>query len=105
MGVRGTTHAILQKRVINHDRGGTFVQCAWSDCYKDGFESHKITQHAHARTIPCDSSLATHVSFVFCTERHRQYWLACSGEQAHDTEARNNGRISGMLPPGYRNSL
>lgn len=95
--------ARVQRKVINHDRGGTFVLCAWSDCGNDGYELHKVRQHVHAGSIPCDDPLASHVNFVFCTERHKQYWLACTGQMARDTEARNNGRISGMLPPGWRN--
>lgn len=105
MSVRGTSHAHLERKVINRDRGGTFVACAWSDCDKDGLENHKVTVHEHARSIACDDSLAKHISYVFCTERHKQYHLASTGAMAHDTQARNNGRIAGMLPPGMRQMI
>jgi hypothetical protein len=95
-------HARLQRKVLNLDRGGTHVMCVWADCDHDGYENHKVVLHEHARSIPCDSSLAKHIHLVFCSDRHKQYYLACSGPMAHDTEARHNGHIAGNLPPGYR---
>lgn len=102
MSVRGTTHARVQKRIINNDRGGTYVCCAWDECDNDGFELYKVRMHEHAQSVGCDSSLAKHITYVFCTERHKQYFLACTGAMAHDTQARNRGRIAGMLPPGMK---
>ena len=80
MSVRGTTHARHEKRVINLDRGGTFVCCAWDECDNDGFEIDKVRTHEHAHSIACDSNLARHCNYVFCSERHKQYWLNCTGE-------------------------
>ena len=105
MSTRGTTHAKVQKKIINHDRGGTFVVCFWSDCDRDGLALYEVRNHEHARNIPCGDPLARHVMYPFCSERHRQYHLACTGEMANDTAARNQGRIAGMLPPGYGSSL
>lgn len=105
MSVRGTTHAIVQKKVINHDRGGTFLVCFWSDCDRDGLALYEVRNHEHARNIPCDHPLARHCNYAFCSERHKQYHLASSGSMAHDTAARNQGRIAGMLPPGMKTSL
>lgn len=98
-------HARLQRKIINHDRGGTKVVCAWDECDRDALTLHEVRNHEHAHSIPCDSSLAKHVIYAFCSERHKQYWLACSGPMARDTENRNSGRIAGMLPPGYRSSI
>lgn len=92
----------IAKYVINHDRGGTKVVCAWDECDKPGYECHKVRSHEHAHSISCGSSLAKHISYVFCSDRHRLYWLNCTGEMARESEARNNGRIAGMLPPGYK---
>jgi hypothetical protein len=103
VSVRGTRHALIQRKVINHDRGGTFIMCAWSDCDRDGYELYKVTSHEHAQSIACDSSLAKHISYVFCSERHKQYWVACTGENAKELAARYGGRQAGMLPPGLRN--
>jgi hypothetical protein len=90
MPVRGTTehrHAILQKKVINHDRGGTYVMCAWDTCERDGYETFKCverdsTQGYELRTI----------TYVFCTERHRQYFI-------------NSTNGAGRLPSGFRRSI
>ena len=89
MPVRGTTawrHAILQKKVINHDRGGTHVMCAWDTCELDGYETNKVVVHEGV------SGNVRDITFVFCTERHKAYWL-------------NSVRDVNNLPPGYRRSI
>lgn len=95
----------VAKYVINHDRGGTKVCCAWDECDRPGYELHKVRQHEHARSIPCDDGLAKHITFIFCSDRHRMYWLNCTGKMARESELRNQGRIAGMLPPGYKGYL
>jgi hypothetical protein len=93
---------MAHKKVINHDRGGTYVMCAWDECDRDGYELYKVRTHEHAASVPCDSPLGRHTNYVFCTERHKQYWVASTGQNAHELAARNNGRQYGMLPPGQR---
>lgn len=105
MSVRGTTHAIVTKRVINHDQGGTNLVCFWAECDRDATTLYQVRNHEHARNIGCGDPLAKHVMYAFCSERHKQYHLAGTGTAAYDTALRNRGRISGMLPPGYGNSL
>lgn len=100
----GTEHARIGRKIINFNTGGYGI-CAWSDCYKDACSLYEVRQHEHARIIPCDSPLGSHVTFAFCSERCKQYWLACTGPMAHDTGARNQGRIAGMLPPGWKQSV
>lgn len=102
MSVRGTFHAKIQRKIINHDRGGTFVMCVWEDCDKDACSLYEIRNHEHIREIPCDHPLAKHCTYAFCSERHKQYFLACTGAMARDTEIRNRGRVGGMLPPGWK---
>jgi hypothetical protein len=92
----------IAKYVVNLDQGGTRVCCAWDECSSPGYELHKVRQHEHARSIACDSSLGKHITFIFCSDRHKLYWLNCTGEAARVSEARNRGRVSGMLPAGYR---
>lgn len=86
MPVRGTTqwnHAIVQKKVINHDRGGTYVMCAWDTCERNGFENNKVIIHeGQGKTT----------TYVFCTERHRQYWI-------------NSIRDMNNLPSGYKRGI
>lgn len=105
MSVRGTSHAIVQKKIINHDRGGTFVVCAWDECDRDGYQLYSVRMHEHVASIPCDSGSAKHITYVFCTERHKQYFVACTGQNAHELAARYNGRQAGMLPPGMRKTV
>jgi hypothetical protein len=91
MPVRGTTahrHAIIQKKVINLDHDGDrHVACAWDTCEKDGFEMYKVVEHEGAPGYE-----KRDIAYVFCTERHKQYWL-------HSTVSCNN------LPPGYRGRI
>jgi len=105
MSTRGTSHAMAHKKIINHDRGGTYVMCAWDECDRDGYQLYSVRAHEHAGSIDCDSSLAKHITYVFCTERHKQYWLACTGASARELAARYNGRQMGMLPAGMRKMI
>lgn len=93
MPIRGTTqhqHAIIEKKIINHDSGtGRHIICAWSDCERDGYESNKVVVHTGQSGYEVRD-----MHYVFCTERHRQYWL-------HD--ARPGG--GNNLPPGYKRSI
>ena len=92
MPVRGTSawrHAIIQRKIINHDRGGTYVMCAWDDCENDGFQNFSVREHTHAEGYE-----ERYMNYVFCSERHKQYWL--------------NSIRPGMnnnLPPGYKRSI
>jgi hypothetical protein len=90
MPVRGTTawrHAIIQKKVINLDHGGSkHVMCAWDTCEKDGYENNKVVVHEGVAPNIRD------ITYVFCTERHKAYWL-------------NSVRDVNNLPPGYRRSI
>lgn len=80
------THAIIHKKVINHDRGGSYVLCAWADCEKDGYELFKVR-------VNYGTSAAPHVlNYVFCSERHRQYFV-------------HSHRAYGHLPPGHKMSV
>ncbi len=81
-------HAIVSRKVINLDHDGNkHVMCAWDTCEKDGTEDNKVVTHEgnpgyEQRTI----------TYVFCSERHRQYWL-------NSTVSCNN------LPVGYKLSI
>lgn len=80
-------HAILHKVVINMDHAGDrHVMCAWDECDRDGYEMHKISIN-YANSGYEDRI----VSYVFCTERHMQFW-------------KNSHRGYGQLPPGYKRS-
>lgn len=102
MTVRGT-HAHIMRKIINHDLGGTFLCCFWDECDRDAITLYEVRNHEHSRSIPCDDPMAQHCTYAFCSERHRQYYLACTGKMALETQERNRGRVGGMLPPGYRN--
>jgi hypothetical protein len=80
-------HAIVEKKVINFDHGGAkHVMCAWDECEKDGVELHKTRVNYGTAGTP------QIVNHVFCSERHKQFWI-------------NSVRAYGNLPPGYRRSF
>lgn len=80
------SHAVITKKVVNHDRGGTFVACAWDDCDKDGYELFKVRVNYGTAAVP-------HVvNYVFCSERHKGYWV-------------HSHRAYGHLPPGQKMSV
>lgn len=84
------------KKILSLDkaaRGETrWLPCCWDECEKSGTTLHQAKFHDHPKTISCDHEMAKHVKYVFCSERHRQYFL--------------NSHISmGKLPAGYRGTV
>jgi hypothetical protein len=73
---------MIAKKVINMTTGA-HIPCCWNDCFKDGVELHKFVD---------TSSPAETITFVFCSERHRGYFI-------------NSHRNMGQLPPGMRLSV
>lgn len=89
--VRGSSrwqHAIVQRKIINLDHDGDRkVACAWDTCERDGYETNKVVTNDSAPGYP-----AKYMTYVFCSERHKQYWL----NSIHDC---NN------LPAGYKSGI
>jgi hypothetical protein len=80
-------HGIVDKVVINLDHAGDrHVACAWDDCERDGYETNKVKVNYGKVDTP------QIVQYVFCTERHRQFWI-------------NSHRSYGKLPPGFKRSF
>lgn len=79
------------KKILSMDkaaRGETcWLQCCWDDCETPGTTLHRTMFHDHARGWPCEHPEAKHLWYVFCSERHRQYFL-------------NGHREYGKLPAG-----
>ena len=71
---------------------GEWIRCAWFECDQQGYELYKSVFHEHARTMRCDNPLSQHVNFIFCSERHKQYYLHSHVDM-------------GNLPPGFKTSL
>ena len=67
----------LQRKVrsLNSDR---WIDCLWCRMHgfnKPGYELYKTVLHEHAPELQCDHPLSEHINYVFCSERHRQYFL------------------------------
>lgn len=80
------------KKVISFNSGRpiTCVWCAMNGQGNPGYELYKTVFHEHGKNIPCE--FGEHVNFVFCSERHLQYY-------------RNSHVDMGKLPAGYRPTL
>ena len=83
---------MLHSRKVLSSHTGTWIKCVWFECEKQGFELYKTVFHEHARELPCDHPRSEHINFVFCSERHRQYFM-------------HSHRSMGNLPPGYKKSV
>lgn len=82
------------KMVFSHS-SGTWIKCVWCAMHgqdNPGYELYKSVFHEHARALPCDHPASQHVNFVFCSERHKQYYL-------------NSHIDMGNLPAGFRTGL
>lgn len=80
-------HGVNDKVVINLDHGGSrHVACAWDDCERDGYESNMVKVNYGK---PGSPHIVKH---VFCTERHRQYFI-------------NSVHSYGRLPAGHRSTF
>jgi hypothetical protein len=105
----GRQHAIVAKRIINHDAGGRAIVCCWDDCTRPATDLYKTVQHEHVRGVRCadvDAGAAAgrHITFAFCTYRHKAYWDNATGENAL-VSLDNTGRAYGNLPAGARRSI
>jgi len=97
------SHARIGRKIINFDTGGYGV-CAWAECDADACSLYQTRHHEHARSIRCDSPLARHITYAFCTERHKLYWDNATGPNALESIART-GRAWGNLPVGDRGTI
>lgn len=72
MSVRGTSHARHHKKVVILEgaAAGTKIFCGWDDCDLDGFALFQVVINAAKPGFPRKLE-----RYVFCTERHKQYWL------------------------------
>jgi hypothetical protein len=83
-------HAILSKKVINMDRGGTHVMCAWDTCERDAYENYKVrTNTAGPGYEP------RYMNYTFCCETHKQFWLA-------NVRPGSNNNLPPGVNPRYR---
>lgn len=84
----------ISKGILNRDHDGDvrWIPCGWDDCQRRGVDIHKTFFHDHNPLYPCSGSGAKHVWYVFCSERHKQYFL--------------HSHVSlGNLPAGSRNVM
>lgn len=92
----------VEKLIINLDMQMP-LSCAWTDCEKPARTPYQVKTCNHPLNIKCsDPYNGHHSSYGFCSDNCRNYWLGSSGRNAHETAARNGGRIMGMAPAGQK---
>jgi hypothetical protein len=92
----------VERLLINLDTTLPSI-CAWADCDKQARTPYQVRIHEHVGK--CSDVALTggrHSHFTFCSDHCMDYWVWSSGWRAHETAARNNGRIWGMAPPGSK---
>ena len=106
-------HAKLERKAVNLDNGGRPLPCCWDECDRDGTVLYKHTSCLHDPRLGCRhadmATLATagrtaHLEYVFCSQRHRNYWVNATGRNAQESIART-GRAYGNLPAGLRGMI
>ena len=95
----------VERLMINLDTQMPMV-CGWDTCDRRARTPYQVRVHEHEGTCSSpEAQYGRHAHFVFCCERHLLYWTNAGGRQAHETAARNGGRIYGQLPAGLRNRI
>jgi hypothetical protein len=103
----GREHAIIAKRIINHDAGGRPIVCCWDDCERKATTLYQTVQHEHPRGWSCEAidrgelPGARHYHYAFCSNGCKWYWDNATGTNALESLERT-GRAYGMLPAGVR---
>jgi len=101
----------VSKKVINLDSGvGRPLVCCWDECDRLGLTIYQHVSCEHDVRWNCEEQdrlriqrcgQTAHLNYVFCSERHRAYFVNAKGRNALESLART-GRAHGNLPVGMR---
>lgn len=109
----GFDHARLERRAVNLDAGGRPIVCSWDECDRDGTVLYRHTSCLHSPQVGCEKAeqfaamhgvASNHLIYVFCSQRHRNYFVNATGRNAQESVART-GRAYGNLPAGLRKMI
>jgi hypothetical protein len=102
IGMQPSAPSRVERLMINMDTQMPMV-CGWDTCDRLARTPYQVRVHEHVGA--CSSEIAQygrHSHYVFCCEDHREYWVNCSGDNAHEMAARHGGRMRGYLSEGNR---
>ena len=93
----------VERLIINLDTAMP-LQCAWDDCPKPARTPYQVRVHEHT-SASCDPFIlhqtgGRHSIYAFCSEGCKDYWLASTGTEAHNTASLRRGKIYGMHSAG-----
>jgi hypothetical protein len=90
----------IEKLIINLDTEQP-VACAWDDCWRRARTSHQVRVHEHTgKCSEVQEGYGRHIIYAFCSESCMDYWVACTGTNAHMTASMRRGKIHGMHSAG-----
>ena len=105
IGMQAAAPARVERLMINLDTMMPMV-CGWDECDRRARTPYQVRIHEHAGRCTSEAAqYGRHAHYVFCCERHLLYWVNATGAHAHEAAARNQGRIYGQLPEGFRNRI
>lgn len=92
----------VERLIINLDMQKP-VTCAWDTCDRPARTPYQVREHRHTDEFRCDDPWYGHHSiYAFCSDSHRDYFMASTGWAAHDAAYRNRGLIYGQHSAGNR---
>ena len=107
IGMQPSAPQRVERLMINMDTQMPMV-CGWDECDRPARTPYQVRIHEHSGAFSCSQvneaggGLGRHAHYVFCSDRHRDYFVHSSGHRANDLAAHHQGRIHGFLPPGMR---
>ena len=110
IGMQRSAGVRVERLIINLDTAMP-LSCAWDDCPKRARTPYQVRTHEHQPGVSCSTVnqggglYGRHITYAFCSERCRLYWLNASGQNAHRSASEQRGRIYGQLPAGWKNRL
>ena len=105
IGMQQSAPARVERLMINLDTMMPMI-CGWDECDKHARTPYQVRLHEHeGRCSSPEAQYGRHAHYVFCSERHRLYWVNSTGANAHRAAEENRGQIYGTLPAGLRNRI
>lgn len=64
-----------QPQRVRTAKEGRPIPCVWSDCWRDGDNRYRI-EARNPDWKPEWGDRGKHIVYIFCSERHKEYWLS-----------------------------
>lgn len=92
----------VERLIINLDTAMPLM-CGWAECDRRARTPYQVRTHQHPPNWNC--GIGQHVTYAFCSESHRDYWVSSTGTRALELADRNRGMVWGMHSAGNRGMI